>query len=396
MSARERDAPSTFILLSDYERPPLPTNERMRRLVARLLTFVKRRKSKPFIADDRLARSTIETLDTVVAPPACGPLLEEMGATVRDWRAGVEAARCQSRLLLVMPPCDGGHILNVFAEREGLQILAPPERERLVSLAAHELPDLSGEGVLVVPQLERWFLRQRNGLRLVRRLFAAIDTSERPVIVGCNSWAWAYLSRAVEADALLPDPRIFRAFDADRLHLWFSDLARDEATKGVRFRLPETGADVLERDEEGGLASDFLHSLAGKSRGIPWVAWHLWRRSLRSEQEPSLAEETGEAVTGGDRAGEQTLWVAALDEYVLPGVHEQTALLILHALLLHGGLTVHELRLVLPTVGESNIMPVLAASGFVERREGAFHVRPAAYPAVRAGLAEAGYPMDGV
>lgn len=386
----------SFVPLSDFAPPPMPAEEVFRTYVARLMAAFRRKEAKPFIADDRLARTTVETLDEIVAPPACGPLLLEIEATVSRWRKDLEAGRRPSRLVLVLPPCDFNDVVETWARLQGAAILEPPERGHLASVVPKPIPDLRGEGLVVIPRLERWFLRQRNGLRMVRDLLAAISASPRPVLIGCNSWAWAFLARSCGADALLPDPLIFRAFDADRLHAWFSELSGDETTKGFSFRLAESGEDVLARGEGGDLSSDFLQRLAGRSRGIPWVAWHLWRRSLRTPDDPSLAQEAGEALTGGETASRETLFVAALDEYVLPGAHEQTALLVLHALLLHGGLTVDELRLVLPVVGETNVMPVLAQSGFVERRDGSFRVRPAAYPSVRAALGTAGYPMDGL
>ena len=66
---------------------------------------------------------------------------------------------------------------------------------------------------------------------------------------------------------------------------------------------------------------------------------------------------------------------------------------VLHALLIHGPMTPQELRLVLPIVGESNIAPVLAKAGFVERRGATYACRAAAYPVMREGLAKAGLPL---
>ncbi len=37
----------------------------------------------------------------------------------------------------------------------------------------------------------------------------------------------------------------------------------------------------MELNSSGELKSDYLKKLAAHSLGIPWVAWHLWRRSLR-------------------------------------------------------------------------------------------------------------------
>ena len=153
----------------------------------------------------------------------------------------------------------------------------------------------------------------------------------------------------------------------------------------MRFRLPQSGEDVLALDENGELKSDYLKTLAGHSLGIPWIAWHLWRRSLRSDKRESVSEDAATAVTDKE-PGEQTLWVAALEEFMLPGADEQTALLVLHALLIHGPLTAIDLRLVLPTVGESSILPTLTKAGFLERSGDLFSCRPAAYPAIRTVL----------
>ena len=86
--------------------------------------------------------------------------------------------------------------------------------------------------------------------------------------------------------------------------------------------------------------------------------------------------------------------MAALDELALPARDPQAALLVLHALLIHEHLTPDELRQVLPTVNQPGIVDTLAASGFIEREGDGVRCRPAAYPAIRGGLAAAGYPLD--
>ena len=180
----------------------------------------------------------------------------------------------------------------------------------------------------------------------------------------------------------------------------------------MRFRLPSTGENVLQTDADGKPQSNYLEKLAGRSLGIPWVAWHLWRRSMRSDKQQAIEQDDDKANEGAaddpDRHGqaaapapdaidgEQTLWIAALDEYVLPAAEQQTALLALHALLLHGPLTPAQLRLVLPTVGESNVLPVLLRAGFLQRDDARFGCCAAAYPAVRSALSAAGYPVGPV
>ena len=385
----DNDTVEAFIPLADYAAPPMPTQELFRRYIGRVQSLIGRRSSQPFIADDKLRTATLDRLNEVVAPPACGPLLAELDEAICAWRAEPTAA--SHIKVVILPPCDDNDIVETWARQAGHHILEAPSRDALVASSFDAESDLSGDGMLVIPRLEAWFLRHRRGLRAVRRLLAALDVLRRPVVIGCNSWAWAYLGKAVGAELLLPDPITFRPFDQARLHQWFSQLADAEATGGVRFRLPSTGEDVLERDETGKLKTNYLQTLAGRSIGIPWVAWHLWRRSLHSRDEDTVLNDAAAVVSDGT-PGEQTLWIAALDEYVLPGADEQSALFVLHALLIHGPMTPQELRLVLPIVGESNIAPVLAKAGFVERRGATYACRAAAYPVMREGLAKAGLP----
>ena len=395
MVGKNKPGEEVFIPLADYVEPAMPAQELLRAVVGRIQVLLARHDPKPFIANDRLKKATMDALDDVVAPPACGPLLAELDRTMVAWIH--EQPRLSRMKVLVLPPCDENAVVETWARQQGHPVLDPPNRDNLIQALPAPLPDLTGDGLIVVPRLEDWFLRHRNGLRTVRALLAALDASGRQVVLGCNSFAWAFLGKAVSADLVLPDAVTFVAFDEMRLHRWFSQLATGEATWAVRFRRSQSGANVLELDEDGAPKDDYLRILAGRSLGVPWVAWHMWRQSLRSGSEQDPAEDAGAVLSGDeeDVPSEQTLWVAALDEYVLPGKNEQSALLVLQALLIHGPLSAGQLRLVLPLVGESNIVSVLVKAGFVERDGELFTCRPAAYPAIRAGLASAGLPRDG-
>lgn len=392
MTDNEPDAIETFIPVADYAGPPMPAEEYLRRLIGRIRALIVRHQPKPFIADEKLKRATLDMLDEVVAPPACGALLKELDRTVLDWLA--ENPRVNWIKVIVVPPCDENAMVKSWAEQAGHEILQPPPRDRLIDVPPAPLPSLDGEGLLVVPRLEQWFLRHRNGLRLVRSLLAALDTCKRPVVIGCNSWAWQFLAVAVAADQLLPDAVTFVAFDEMRLHRWFTELSEADTTASVQFRRSTSGADVLELGDDGKPKDDFLGGLAGRSLGIPWVAWHLWRRSLRSDIEDKIDADAPASSEPAESSDEQTLWVTALDELVLPGTHPQSALLVMQALLIHGDLSAAQLRLVLPLVGESNIVPVLVKSGFIARNGDLFACRAAAYPVIRAGLKTAGLPLD--
>ena len=398
-----------FIPLGNYEWPATPTEHVLRRLWAQAKRQLRPGEDDPVRAEDRLERATLKTLDDVAAPPACGPLLDELGASLQSWLA--DAAPVSWLRVVVMPPCDRNDIVETWAETNRHRIVAAPSRRQLFGgeLAAQALlDDLQGEGLIVLPRLEAWFLRHRNGLAPVRELLSRLACLERHCLIGCNSFAWAFLAKAAGAAAVLPKPSTFTAFDASRLHAWFSVLAGEDAKLRITFRSAQNGEDVLARTEPADGEkpngdSAFLKRLAARSLGIPWVAWHLWRQSMRSSGDAEEVSEKAQKTTADD---ERTLWLAPLEEMALPLDHEEDALLILQALLIHDALTPDELASVLPASGGPDIVAALVRGGFVDRggdhegdRQGhpdgsRLRVRPAAYPAVREALKADGFPVD--
>jgi len=397
------EKPDVFQPVEAYDPPSLPTVDWLQATLTRLRTLVQRSDAQPFIADDRLQRSTLDMLDQVVAPPACGPLVDELQATLGTWVDADQPTFCQQ--LVVMPPCDEKGVMESWAERYGHQLLDAPARDTLFTADASSLPRLEGASLLVIPRLEEWFVRHRNGLALVRALLSRLNSLGRRCVIGCNSWAWAFLSKAVGAQLMLPNGLTFKPFDATRLSVWFAELAQAESLDNIRFRLSTSGRDVLARDDDGDLVSDHFTTLAARSRGIPWVAWHMWRRSLRSTADQTTdtqAKPAPEHVDGvptqralGTPDDEQTLWVVALEQFALPGGDAgPDALIVLQALLIHGALSLEQLARTTPIVGQSNVLAALIRSGVVQRDGALFRCCPAAYPAIRSGLHTAGFSMD--
>ena len=388
------DAPEAFIPLADYAAPGGPVGHLARRLLDRVRRVLASEEA-PVVEDEGLREATRATVDDHMGTPDCAPLVRELDATLDGWATGGRAAEDTLRLV-VLPPGDPHGLLAGWAARRAHAVLEPPSFDALLAPRERSPLDAApgGDGVLVVPRLERWFVRHRNGLAHVRALLAELAAGERRCVVGCNSWAWLYLARAVEADLLLPPPLTFAPFDAPRLHRWLAELAVADGTRDVVFRTSGSGTDVFARDADDGFESDFLPGLAARSRGVPWVAWRQWRRGLRTRREGADGDgEDGpeDDADGADADGpEDTLWLVETGEPVLPIGHERTARLVLHALLLHGELATAELARVLPVVGESNIVPALARAGFVERADGRYRCATSAYPAIFESLATAG------
>lgn len=370
----------------------MPTQQAFREMLKRMkLRFsTKIDGDSSILPDGVLVPTPLNILDMIADKPVCGQVIQALHTYLDEWaQCTLESPRMQ---LIVMPPCD--HIGNIenWARAQNHVLLAPPSRDELThtdGLAATESVDSLSEGLLVIPQLERWFLRQRNGLRPVRTLLNRIAASHRRCLIGCDAWAWSYLCKAANADIMLPSPRTFAPFDAARLRHWFAELACHE-NRVPTFRLARNGEDVLACDEKGEPRNNWLRLLAARSGGIPWVAWQLWRASLQVGKDNAIFSDQTVSTVSDD---EHTVWVVDIEDCPLPSGHEERALLTLHALLIHGGLSASELDEVLPATGEACMLQALVYLRQLRFERGNFSVRPTAYPGIRRALEAAGFPI---
>jgi hypothetical protein len=382
-----------FIPVGQYKSPSLSTDETFRRFGSEIFSWFQKKEEDPFIGSDSLSLVEGSEMDSVAPPPAWASVLDEMTETFSEWvRDPAPASAVQT---VVLPPCDESDVVRLWAEQHDYVIIEPPGRERLLlDEPLENLPSVEQEisqdevgKIYVVPRLEEWFLRHRNGLNVVKQLLDFLALFEGRCLVGCNSWAWDYLTRAVGAEMVLARPLTFVAFDVQRLRTWFVAMSDRSQSSHSTFRMAATGDDVFDCGKNGKPKDDFLQTLAARSCGIPWVAWHLWRSAIRAGSTESPSDHESHAFPE-----EKTLWISELQELSLPTGHREPALLILHALLLHGSMTLHQLRLVLPSVDISNVIAALSSSGFVSRRSGLYRCAPSAYPDIRSSLKTAGFP----
>lgn len=254
----------------------------------------------------------------------------------------------------------------------------------------------------MIPALERCYLRHPHGLTLVRRFFDRLDTGRLGEgLIGCDSWAWAYLRRAVRGCP--PRALVAQALEHERLSAWLRQLAEGDGLQQVLFRQSDSGALVLPPpaaladavDTTAG-ESDFVTHLAAHSRGIPGIAWSLWRDALRSCPDEDLAAEKD--AEGTCEMG-QAVWVLPWGEIEKPALAagfgvEHT--LVLHALLLHDGLAADLLAevLSLATGAALGVFSELREAGLLEDRQDTLRVSAAIYPAVRQHLNGEGYLTD--
>ncbi len=390
-----------LIPLDDYERPAGPAVNQLDNWYQSLRRKFLDRDSEVSVTERQLSKTSIESVRSFTDEPDCAYVFQTLDKAYLEWMNG--AAVDDHLRLLVFPPCDRIKRVASWAKHNDIDVLEAPDRSELLSgdLAEPVIPD--GDGPLVIPNLEDWFIRHRRGLRHIRGLLAALQNTSRLCLVSCSSWSWLYLKKSVNADLVLPAPESLAPFDAESLGNWLITLLFEKSGQPVIFRDHEDGKEVLRRDEDGTVSDNFMQQLADDSGGIPWIAWQLWRRSLRTAAEDDDNDDSQTANKDNHDAGDEqqqnsndkrtVLWVVKSQPQTLPRGHERAACLVLQALLIHGSLPEQVLSAVLPSIGESNLVIALIRSGFVERHGDEIRCLASAYPVIWTSLTDSGMAM---
>lgn len=347
------DAPAVweFVAAGDHRIPSAPVEQTVKTSLADFW-----RRLRPSVTDgvpSLTSESDIdalsdERLGSLAPPPSWDDAAAALDRALEVW---VERPHGRSHAVLTLGHPHGGHtgVLRCWAEARGWRIVRAPDVSEVLGPHAEWFDELAGDGTpWVLPSLERCFIRHVNGLALVRALLSRVAAGALGRgVIGCDSWAWAFLQHQWGGQGL--PTVVAQAFDADRLARWLAGLAAGPAAgravafqeRGTgRYLWPPPGADPVP-------TSDFVRLLSVHSRGIPGVAWATWRRSLVG---------TARTPAGDGDAPPRTVvlvrpWRELRDLAVPAGDVQETAL-VLHALLVHGGLPLKVLPLVLPLCDE--------------------------------------------
>ncbi len=120
----------------------------------------------------------------------------------------------------------------------GATVITEPTSEQILGADCRWLEDWPDAAPLwVLPRLERCFLRHAGGLSLVRRL---LDRAQGGTLgcglIGCDSWAWAFLEYAWPV--VRPDALAVQAFDGEGLARLLAALATPRAGSASAFAMP--------------------------------------------------------------------------------------------------------------------------------------------------------------
>ncbi|MCB0064209.1 MAG: hypothetical protein KDE19_18930 [Caldilineaceae bacterium] len=399
-----------LIPLRDYHPPLEPASETVRSTLQTLWERLNVRSSEE---DAIEAEPDAKALDAIpqgllewIAPVPTweGSCLAALDQALAPWLEA-EAQDAGLQLLVAAPYSGMTDMVMHWCQAHEYAIIKPPTPKQIFENSAEWMSQWEQNEAerLVLPWLERCYLRHHAGLDLVRRLLDWLWETKRPCLLVTDSWAWRYLKCVYPLEAFPGYPLTLAALDARALHTWFYRLAQHDGRDVFIFRQQNNGKRVIYpephvgQDAEDTPVSGYLRHLAARSRGIASVARAIWRDSLRIRTAADLEKKIQEEEPAAEQGA--TIWVTAWEELELPVV--ATALngdhaFILHTLLLHNGLPEELLAQLLP-ISSTRVLRALRylqTHKLVTIGKHGWQVTPIAYPAIRSHLRNEGYLVD--
>jgi hypothetical protein len=388
-----------YVSVAAYKPPSAPVTHSARERYASLRRLFQRGKPEaglPPITTDKLLSLPHCQLDRLAPVPAWRSSAEALDSELNDWLHQENPA--PPVIVIVGPPHSGNiETLKAWAEIQSWRTLAGPTPEQIFSGDTSWFStQISDGGPWVLPALESLYLRHVEGLKLIRHfLDLACAGKIGRGIIGCDSWAWAFLSHLWHGRT--PTTLTLQAFDESRLVAQFQPSSGESNDNPLLFRLSDNGDYVLPppgQNEKSYEHSNFLHILAAHSRGVFGVAQAIWRASMQAEPDEKLSEEDENKDSS---IPHRTVWIIPWNQLKLPVVPTSAGrdeAFILHTLLLHNGLPLDVLKLLLsPSQVMMNIY-WLEEEGLVGQNDTVWQITAQGYPAARQFLQNNGYLVD--
>ncbi|TVR81126.1 MAG: hypothetical protein EA405_09050 [Rhodospirillales bacterium] len=408
--------------LDRFERPSEPTGETVRKgLKGVWRSLLGAPDTEPESMDGaQVPHPTVgqAVVDRAAPPPDWSGPATALELALADWPEA--DGQTMSACLIVGPPHGGiGETLRHWAWMRGWRVLEAPDPEAILTGAEDWQEQLADRdaGPAVLPSLEHCYLRHPLGLGLIRRMVAQLAAPTIPILVGCDSWAFAFLGRALALQSGVPAPWTLQALDHERTERWLAEMAdpalRFHQVEGGDLVLPPPLAAVTaatrghgegdgEGHDNGGHESEpvsgFCRFLAAYARGNPGVIRAIWRHCLEmaatEEVEQALLDRLGTPAHGIHR-----VWLDSWQKMRLPTLIADPPDLdqyFLHTLLVHGGLPEDILPTVLPAPGTDlgRSLRRLSADNIIGEYNGRWQVTGAGYPSVRQVMARQGLLLD--
>jgi hypothetical protein len=405
-----------FVSADKFVLPDKPASEKARSLIRLFRDRIWGSQENEQQVDIQAELRTVpqKLLDWIAPFPDWTEPSEEIFSITRPWLENQDSEDLFR--VFIAPPGGGlGDILAVLAEKKGWPVISAPDYAQLMTRDfwwVDKIPK-SNEVPLVIPKLENLFLRHYNGLEHLRILFEKLFYSGQRCVIGCNSWLWKYLEVAMNFGDGFSEPYYMQSFNAEQMQQFFCDLEAQKGQNTTVFRQSDNGSFILPFDitAEGKLDKDlideyqghdddfpafFLKKLAVEARGIPLVAWAIWRNSLKLAPEEEVADAARDAAVA-DRG--KTIWVKPFEKIVIPRMPAnsgQLACFLLLFLLIHDGLPPDVIYELLDFEKDKiiSLLHRLKKAGIVVAERGLWRVSWQGYPEARRFLAQEDYLLD--
>lgn len=298
------------------------------------------------------------------------------------------------RAVVIPPHGELTSVLVDWAGVHGYDVIPAPSIEQILTTDLSVIEQIfSNRRPLLIPDLEHWFIRDSNGLDLIRALAEKLLKNEVRCLVGCASWSWPFLCHVAPLELL--HPLILAPLDAGKLNQWLSSSAYID-TNTVLFRQADNGCPIFEKPDHDTDAerSKYLEYLSAHAQGTPGLAMAYWRHSLRTPPSPDTKSDDT-----ASQESSKTLWVKPwndLDWPAIPTPGSNADDFVLHAVLLHGGLALELLSRVtgLPQHDVTRSVGNLTNAGLLDVHDSRLQITPLGYPSVYRQLRAEGFLSD--
>lgn len=375
-----------FISLADYKAPAVPTTKLVEKYWRKTLALISHGDQQPYLPSDELASTDDKALRQFFPPPRYDELYDELDATLKN---AFDHRPPHPLFWLCLPAGDPG-ILAGWAARHDYQVLSPPTRADLSThQSTHQSAKLgeqakAGRGVLVVPMLERWFLRELSGVTLLKATLSRLEAHDGPVIISTNGFALLFLQQLFAGHNLMAKALTFRPYQGERLYRWLFQQIYQGDSRSFIIKDSVSGRELFAKTSaEPCPAPAILARLAADCRGIPWLAWQLLTSTLKTRKQVSDGDSTTEVYDTS--AG---LWRHAPAQRREHALYADNARFLLHALAVHGPLAKADIARVIPC--DLGSLGDLCLDGFVLAKDGEYRLNPLCYSAIVQSLKSAG------
>lgn len=372
-----------YIPANTWRAPEAPSGAPVRKGIGALLDWVRQRRQKPDEVSPPEEPLSEARKSELVGVVDWSPAVAALDVALAPWLEA-ETPDVPLRVVLYRPQSAGREILEMWCQAHTWHWGETPRISELLkdSSGALKLVRDTGDRPLVLGSLESHFLRHHQGLEHLRELTVMLMNRSERALIGCSTWAWAFLKRALLIDALFPTPFTLQAFDSANTDTWLASLNPDLKLFEVNEEdVPEKRKESASPTTQLGVAESWLKELAHFCRGEPALIHTLLREAL--------VNETREGAQG------VRPW-SKMDLPKLPPSGGRLEIFALHALLIHAPLTTSIMSDVLfPSFPELHrSLQLLREARLIEERKGHWYLTPLGYPVVRRLLNNEGYLTD--